>query len=215
MNGKKIVLSLGAVLLILASAIASSGSFGNQQKPPISKMAKAIAPPHINYVLTHHDDQYCREYELVGAGFGAAQGNMRVLIDGVPCTKYLRWSSTSISVEGPFMRWNKQYSFVIDDGVKALSDVYKTRFRCLMEGPTPNTGYPGDIIMIRAWGVGPDYSNMTLKMGATSMVATYWLDTENPTIKVRVPAIAENNIYSIYLYYGTEQISMPITFRLR
>jgi hypothetical protein len=56
---------------------------------------------------------------------------------------------------------------------------------------------------------------MTLKMGATSMVVTYWLDTENPTIKVRVPAIAENNIYSIYLYYGTEQISMPITFRLR
>jgi hypothetical protein len=214
MNSKKIVLSLGAVLLILASATASPQSIGNQQKPPINKMAALIAPPHINFVQPHHDDQYCRQYELLGGGFGAAQGNMRVQIDGVPCTKYLKWSSTSILVEGPFFQWDHFYSFIIDDGAKPLSNFYKSQLPVLLEGPTPEAGHPGDIIRIHAWGAGSDPANMFLKMGNTAMQVTRWAGSFSQFIDVRVPNLAEGNIYDITLIRNNLPLGKPLHFRL-
>jgi hypothetical protein len=203
--------------MILASPGTPQSNF---QKPPNAKIqpnAKDLITriiPHINSVSVHCDGQPCREYDLNGTAFGAAQGTKRVLIDGVPCTGYLRWTATSITIGGPAMFWDHTYHFVIDDGAAALSNVFEARFLVKWDGATPNPAHAGDLITIHAWGAGAVQGAKVLKMGVTPMVVTSWSGSDSSvTIQARVPALPAGS-YEIYLYNGAARISTVQPFRI-
>ena len=217
MNKKLMGFILCFAILILTSAgsqqVNTRPPNTNPNKPDYSNPSTTIFP-HIDSITIHCDGGPCAEYDVSGRNFGATRGAKRVLINGVAATNYPHWTANSITIIGPPMFWDVTYVFVIDNGVKPISNSFEAHFLARWDGVTPSQAHAGDAITIHAVGAGATQLSHALKMGSTPMIVKSWSGSNYAeTIIALVPALPPGD-YEIALFNGATKISTPLAFKV-
>jgi hypothetical protein len=218
MSPRRIVV-IASLAVLAASVTWAAGGFQQKANPDLRRLADLQKPTlfvQINRVVCDHGGQPNPEIDLGGTHFGAARGNRRVLVDGVPATQYVYWSDTSVTIHSPSgspTKWYHEYTFAIEDGAgKILSNQFKVRFPIDWDGASPAQAKPGAKITLYCWGPGPNQGNKVLYMDNAVMQVTGWSGGGSAVqITAVVPAVAAGT-HKIYFKDGADKISKDLAF---
>jgi hypothetical protein len=216
MNKKMMGFLLLSAIVILTTAWSQQAQTKIPSKIPTKYQPGSVTTmfPHIDSITIHCDGGPCAEYDISGRNLGATQGAKRVLINGTAATSYPHWTADSITITGPPMFWDVTMVFVIDNGVKPISNTFESHFLARWDGVSPLQAHAGEAITIHAVGAGATQLGHTLKMGAAPMIVKSWSGSNYAeTIIALVPALPPGN-YEIALFNGVNKISTPLAFKV-
>ena len=159
----------------------------------------------------------CHEIDVLGTGFGAAQGVRKLMVDNTAASDILHWSDTSLTMEitaFTLVYWDHVYQFSIQENGNTISNIYSTRFPVRFDGVIPASGAPNAVITLQTWGGGSQADGRVVKIGNFVCPVVSWVTSGvNADIKVKVPA-APAGSYKIYIQRGADIISEQADFTI-